>query len=107
MKRKGNMKSSGKLCWNVSAKLLVALICLSALVSCSQPGLIRPVQHARPELERVGVKSCYLIDGVTYCEIERDPLLRNDSALKSEVIYLRTSAAWANPDPINDTRTSQ
>ncbi len=94
-----NRSASGSLARVIARSLAVSLI-LIASASCCKHGRIKPRLGPRPDLEPVRVLSCRAIAGATYCEIERDPLLRNDAALKDAILRLRTSSAWANPDPL-------
>lgn len=66
---------------------------------CELAGGVRVIDAARDPLG----DACRAAGGTVYLLVERDPLLRNDTRLKSEIMQLRTSSAWANPDPMPGT----
>lgn len=114
-------------CSRASVRSLAVLM-LIALPSCCLPGPTARYLGPRTDLEPLrqrglyceitgGVRvidaardprgdACRASGGTVYLLVERDPLLRNDTHLKSEILQLRTSSAWANPDPMPEARGS-
>jgi len=61
----------------------IAALTLLALPSCCPPGRPKVPLPRRPVLENVSVTNCRGVDRSRVCDVEIDPLLRNDEALKN------------------------
>ena len=70
------------------------ILLLMTIVGCSQHIPPKIYLSPLPKLRPVEVRNCHTINGKKFCEVEIEPLAKNDAELKAYILKLRKSPAF-------------